>query len=295
MNAVVISGGRSDWGILKPLAERLDAYVIHCDAYLRADTTLGIARCAGLTAVTVADELALADPDLVVVLGDRYEILAAVQSAYHMNIPIVHLHGGETTLGSRDDSMRHAITQLADVHLVSTDKAAAKVHELGKHSVHVIGAIGAYNAYKAKPEHRADVIVSVPADPVVYAVAMEACEGLDALVLGPNDDLGRSKIRGIPGLAPDEFLSVLKGAKVIVGNSSCGLIEAPSAGTWSVNIGDRQEGRERAASVIDVAADIDRVSDAVRYCLTYDFPQASNPYFHGNSIEKAAMIIESMS
>lgn len=333
----VVSGGRSDYGILRPLIAKLDdAVVVACGSHvayemgntidnvradgfrvepvemlLSADTDSGIGKSGALGELLMVDVFSRLDPEIVVVLGDRFEALSATRAAYETNKTICHLHGGETTLGSRDDSRRHAITCLSDIHLVSTDKAAEKVRSFGKNDVHVIGAIGAYNARHAKPRTYSgppyrrlgnwkqwpSIIVSVPSDTSVAENVDEAIRLMDGAGwfihrLGPNADAGRKKMTGdVEQMPPDEFLALLKTAHVIVGNSSCGIIEAPSAKTWTVNVGNRQDGRERCDSIIDVDNDASAIKDALTYVQYRECPDVVNPYEHGDSATHAAEII----
>lgn len=293
----VVTGGRSDAGILAPLIEELKAEVIDLsptvEAHSYADTPLNIAWTSGEVAKLTALKIDTLGIDKLVVLGDRFEALAAAIAAYDMGVTIIHLHGGEVTSGSRDDSRRNALTCLADVHLVATERAANRVRDFGKRDVHVVGSIGAYNARNAIPAVTdTQVIVAVPADPEVHAACVEATAHLNPFIVGPNADLGHSRITG-ESLPAEDFLSLLKAAKVIVGNSSCGIIEAPSAGTRTVNVGDRQKGRERAVSVVDVACDVDAIRHAVDVALWMPPFTGENPYEHGDPVSMAAAIIRS--
>jgi hypothetical protein len=158
-------------------------------------------------------------------------------------------------------------------------------------NVHVIGAMGAWNAANATPKHLTDIILSVPADYDVWQACEEALSDVPHLTIEGNADPGSEAIKGVT-LSSSDFLGALKAAKVIVGNSSCGLIEAPSAGTYTVNVGSRQAGRERASSVIDVPVDAAAIRTAVEWCVQLPAPSVINPYYAGNSVEKAAQTIE---
>ncbi len=287
----VFVGGRSDGGILEPLIKALGATVIEAEI-VPEDTPLAIAESSYRTSVKVAYDL---EADMLVVLGDRFEALAAAEAAYNMGVPVCHLHGGEVTLGSRDDARRKAITCLSDLHLVSSPKAARNVRKLGAKDVRVIGAIGAYSASQAKYVDRGYpyIIAAVPAEPETARAVTHALSLLEKkanVTIGPNGDLGKSQLEGVT-LPPAEFLSHLRSANVIVGNTSAGIIEAPSAGTWTVNVGDRQKGRESCESVIHVPAEPSEIAEAVLHCITTPFPDVDNPYDRGDSVSRAVEAI----
>lgn len=323
----VVTGGRSDYGILRPLIAKLDdPYVIACgshssptfgntweqirsDGYpaelvemrVDADTDIAIGMSAGLGVMLMARTLGKLRPDHVLILGDRYEALAAAVAAYTVQVPICHLHGGEVTLGSRDDGHRNAITQLAQTHFVATERAEERVRAMAKGDVYLVGSMGAYNASIAEPRvvEQPFVIATVPTGPEVHANVEEALKrlhlhGPNCISIGPNQDRGYTHYMGVDveTLPPEEFLSLLASARVIVGNSSGGIIEAPSAKTWTVNVGDRQAGRERATSVIDVPNDVDAITHALERTLREDFPKDTvNPYLHGDAAQKMADIL----
>lgn len=294
------------------------------DMMLDGRDRLSTASAAGRLMMGLADTLRQLQPHLMLVLGDRYEILAAAQTAYLGRIPIAHLHGGEVTTGSLDDGNRHAITKLSRLHLTSTEAHRRRVLQLGEpaDAVHVVGAPGLENLARLSLDDRttfqerlgcrlgepAFLLVYHPAtaesgeDPVATMDAiLEAMRGFpnaSILATGSNADAGaaaatdRLKQRGDSfggrlvyreSLGQEGFLSALKNSDVIIGNSSSGIIEAPSAGTPTVNIGARQNGRPRAASVLDAALNISSIRTAVENALSPEMQALSqkkeNPYF----------------
>jgi UDP-N-acetylglucosamine 2-epimerase (non-hydrolysing) len=267
-----------------------------------------LARSGSVLAWLVTDWLQVARPDVWVVLGDRWELMYAVPPAVLGGVPVVHLHGGEVTEGAVDDRVRHAVTKLADRHCVSTDRAAARVRQMGEPSdrVHVTGAPSLDRARSVRPaaeptlERLVGGVVARPLALVTYhpvtiggpapadgaRVVLEAVADTcpTALVTHPGADPGREEVlraiaevtaerpslRVVPSLGGD-YLAVLAASDVVVGNSSSGIIEAATLGVPVVDVGDRQRGRERSANVLHVTDDREEVARAVRECLTEHF------------------------
>ena len=315
MRVAVVTGGRSDRGILNPLIRRLRADVAYdltviatgasasgdlvVDHLLTHDSDAAIAKSTGLGVYGMADAYHASSPDLVVLLGDRFEILAAAVAAHLMRIPIAHLHGGEVTEGSLDDRMRNAITMLASIHLTSCEEHAERVRAMGRSNVHNVGALGldnCRNVVAAEVPHPF-VMVSVPEGQGAKQIA-------DALILagvehyiwiGPNPDAGRESLKAyatVESLSPDEYLSMLKAADVIVGNSSSALYEAHPLGTRAVNVGDRQKGRVRPESVIDVPLDTGAIHMAIRRALIEPFPKSKGPFGDGHATDAIMRVLD---
>lgn len=224
----------------------------------------------GLLAVQLGPLFANLKPDCVVTIADRHETLATAMAAAYQHIPLCHIQGGEVS-GSIDDKVRNAVTQLADMHLVATGQAAARVRGMGRDAVFITGCPSidlAAEAVRLGPIHRADVIVLQ--HPVTSEVEQAGEQmqqtidavGKDALYFWPGEDAGaddmskRLRLAGIKpvrNLEPVEFLRVLLGAKVLVGNSSVGIRECSFMGVRAINVGTRQRGRERGPNVVDIA------------------------------------------
>ena len=278
---------------------------------LSSDSPVGIAKSIGLGVIGFADALAALRPDVMVVLGDRYEILAAAQAAMVARIPIAHIHGGETTEGAIDESIRHALTKLSQLHFVAAEPYRRRVLQLGEDPACVfnVGAPGVENLRRLQlmdPKALEDSLgfdLSSPLFLVTYhpatlgeltpEAAMKALlEALDRfpqariIFTMPNSDTdGRVIARLIeeyasarPGraavytsLGQVRYLSALKLADAVIGNSSSGIIEAPACHTPTVNVGNRQEGRLKAASVLDCAEDADSIAAAIRRALDPGF------------------------
>jgi UDP-hydrolysing UDP-N-acetyl-D-glucosamine 2-epimerase len=252
--------------------------------------------------------LRASDPDVLLLVGDRLETAAAALAATLVGVPIAHLHGGEQSLGSFDDALRHAITKLAHLHLVSHELHARRVIAMGEDpaSVHVVGAPGLDNLARSDLPDRAElealtgitleppvVVVTVhpatlDADPTAaaraVAAAMDAVEATYLVTL-PNVDPGGADIATVmraaaasgprrvvvPALGERNYWGVLRIADAMLGNSSSGLIEAPALRLPVINVGDRQEGRRREANVLDAPADAWSVSSTLRRALAPEF------------------------
>jgi len=283
-----------------PVAERVSIL-------LQDDSPLGVTKSLALATLGIAESLARLRPDLLVVLGDRYEMLGAAQAAMIARIPIAHIHGGEATEGLIDEAIRHAITKMSHLHFVAADEFRTRVLQLGEPSdrIWVVGATGLDNIARlpllgrSELEAELGVRLTTPSLLLTYhpvtlsnddpGLAMrkllEAADTVAGTIIltGVNADSGASSMRreieqfaGVrPGrvvvaetLGALRYLSAMKHVDVIVGNSSSGLLEAPALGTPTVDIGDRQRGRPRAPSVIHCAATRTAIAAAIRQALT---------------------------
>lgn len=264
-------------------------------------------------------------PAFVLVLGDRYETLGASTAATLARIPIAHIAGGDLTEGAVDDAFRHAITKMAHLHFVTTTDAARRVRQLGEDSARVVvtGSPGLdrvrttalldrtafFRAVGLSPLPKLLIITFHP-ETLSVNLAAACSEMLAALgQLGPevalvfsgsNADVGGLVVGGLiadfvrthanavlhPSLGSTNYFSALSHADAVVGNSSSGLYEAPSFGTPTVNIGDRQKGRVRATSVIDVAARRDDIYQAILRAMAEDCTGVVNPYGDGHAAER---------
>jgi UDP-hydrolysing UDP-N-acetyl-D-glucosamine 2-epimerase len=278
---------------------------------LSSDTPVGIAKSIGLGVIGFADALERLKPDIMVVLGDRYEILAAVQTALVSRIPVAHIHGGETTEGAIDESIRHAITKMSCLHFVAAEAYRTRVIQLGEHpdTVFNVGALGIENIKrlqlldKSQLEKSMNFELSSPGFLVTYhpatlgatapQVAMQAL--LDALdhfpeakiiFTKPNSDtdgrvLGQmideysqrneKRVAVFTSMGQVRYLSALQFVDVVIGNSSSGIIEAPACKTPTVNIGDRQSGRLKADSIIDSLETTESIVAGINKALSPSF------------------------
>ncbi len=273
------------------------------------------------------DVLAVERPDLLLLLGDRGEMLAGAIAALHLNIPIAHIHGGERS-GTVDEPVRHAISKLSHVHLTATIDARERLIRMGENPahIHVTGAPGIDGLTDASRASRAAVASRhglVPArpfalmvyHPVLQKAGSAGCEaglildavmagGMQAIVLMPNADAGSDEVRAllegqhdrhdvalITHLERDAFLDAMATADVMVGNSSAGIIEAASFGTPVVNIGGRQNLRERNANVIDVPAEKTAIMETIRHALEKGRLSPANIYGDGNAASRILEVL----
>jgi GDP/UDP-N,N'-diacetylbacillosamine 2-epimerase (hydrolysing) len=279
-----------------------------------SDTSVGIAKSMGLGLIGFADALNELQPDLIVVLGDRFEIFAAVAAALVARIPVAHLHGGETTEGAFDEALRHSITKMSHLHFVAAQEYCQRVIQLGEHPdrVFLVGGLGIdaikrtalldREALEASLDFRLGaknlLITFHPVTLESQSSAQQMAELLAALgQLGndthliftmPNADNGsrelarmiedfvasHSNARAYASLGQLRYLSCMQQADGVIGNSSSGLAEAPSLATGTVNIGDRQRGRLKAQSVIDCLPQRQSILDAINRLYTADFRQS---------------------
>jgi len=281
------------------------------DLGITGDGALEVAGAAGLAVQKLArcfDRLA---PHIVAVLGDRYEILAAAFAALLTRIPVAHIHGGEITEGAIDDAMRHAITKMAHLHFVSTNEHARRVIQLGEapDRVFTVGALAVDSVARHRLLSR-DALASeldLRIDPPFFLVtthpatlgerdtkaaisalleALSAFPDARVVFTGVNADPGHraiheavtafaeargDRVRHFESLGQRRYLSVMALADVVVGNSSSGIIEAPLLKVPSVNIGNRQQGRPRTHSIIDVAEDAAAIRVAIETALSPQF------------------------
>lgn len=335
----ILTTGRQDWGILRSTCRllaadpRFDVRLIvggmHCakrfgltrrliaEEGLEACEILdwisdsGDASCqaqAGAAVRMMGDALQRQRPDALMLAGDRYETAAAALAAVLVRVPIVHLHGGEETEGAVDNVMRHAITKLSHLHLVSHARHARRVVALGENpaSVHVVGAPGLDNLHRADLACRQELeaCLDIALDPPVVLVTLHpttladqppdcevesVCAAMDAIgatyvITLPNADPGNERIRQrlvaagkhrrrvvCEALGERRYWGLMRLADAMLGNSSSALVEAPALGLPAVNVGPRQKGRLRGANVIDAAPEASAAAEALRAALSPEF------------------------
>lgn len=308
----------------------------HLERQAVGDAPHDVATTAGRAVVVFSEALAETKPDLVIVVGDRTEMLAAALAALIHRVPICHLHGGETTLGAYDEQCRHAITKLAHVHFAALPGYAARIRTLGEEEwrIHTVGALALDGLAAFKPEPIDALSDSVKLDfaqpTTVVAYHPETLAERDAasqigpllaalgetddnlLFIGVNADVGHDAIRGaverfvarrprarlVPSLSQHRFWSCLAHARLLVGNSSAGIIEAASFGLPAVNVGDRQAGRVRPANVIDAPTDAAGIRAAIARAQSRAFRDGLtglvNPYGDGRAAERIVSVLRGL-
>lgn len=271
-------------------------------------TRPGVSRSTARMLTGVSEVLGSLESDVLVVLGDRFEMHAAALAALPLGVPVAHIHGGELTTGAFDDALRHSITKLSHLHFVSTERYAARVRQLGEEPwrITVCGAPSLDDIVE-RADRGVDRLValglSLQPPPIVVSyhaptleegpladkvdallAALERCEG-PIVFTAPNADPGGDELRArieafvarrddavlIPSMGADAYPALMSGAAVLVGNSSAGMIEAASLGLAVVNIGDRQAGRVRPANVIDVGHERDEILGAIGRAVSPGF------------------------
>ncbi len=307
---------------------------------LSSDSPLGVAKSTGLGLIGFADALDRLQPDLLIVLGDRFEMLAAATAAMLMRVPIGHIHGGELTEGALDDAIRHSITKMSILHFTAAEEYRRRVIQLGESpsTVFTVGGLGVDSVVHGDlldastlasvlgvtmgkrnllvTFHPATLESTAPGEQMgemlrALGRLVSGDEHLHVFFTHPNADSGgrliSQRIREFcaerPGrcwefvsLGTQRYLSLLRHADVVVGNSSSGLLEAPSLGTATVNIGSRQAGRLRAESVIDCEPEAEAILGAVREAYSDAFRRrvvdARNPYGDGGASQRIVALLK---
>jgi UDP-hydrolysing UDP-N-acetyl-D-glucosamine 2-epimerase len=351
----VVTVGRSDYGIYLPVlraieaAPDLDLHLIvsgthlspefgltisqiahdgfeigdRVEMLLSSDSPEGIGKSIGLGVIGFAQAYAQRRPDLVIVLGDRFEMHAAALAALPFCLPVAHVHGGELSEGAMDDALRHSMTKLSHLHFVSTEEYARRVAQLGEEPwrITVTGAPALDNLRSISLMSPAELLstfgIAVVPPPLLVTfhpvtleydkVASQAAElmraldeaGLPVLFTQPNADPGgrrvseliddyvqaHSNAQRVDNLGTRGYFSVMALAAAMVGNSSSGLIEAPSLGLPVVNVGNRQSGRVKGTNVIDVGDTQAEVLEGIRRATQPGFRETlrgrPNPYGNG--------------
>lgn len=290
-----------------------------------------MARNLGSMLVGFVDVFEQLAPDLVLVLGDRGEMLAGALAAVHLNIPVAHIHGGERS-GTVDESIRHAISKLAHFHMVATADARERLVRMGERAadVYVTGAPGLDGIAALVDRSRQELMLEAGLEPgrpvalMVYhpvlqetqvaiagaAAILDALQarGIQVIALKPNSDAGSDGIRALLDARHNEpdlrvvthfprtsFVSWMAAADLMIGNSSAGIIEAASFGTPVINIGSRQNLRERNANVIDAAVETNAISAAIEQALEHGRFEARNVYGDGQAVARIADLLCNLS
>ena len=280
------------------------------ETLISSDTAVGVSKSIGLGIIGFAEAWNEMQPDVVVVLGDRYEIFAASVAAMIAGLPIAHIHGGETTEGAFDEALRHSITKMSCLHFVAAEEYRNRVIQLGEQPDHVflVGGLGVDNIKRLKLLDRCELESAlgftlgrrnllVTFHPVTrephmainhmeqLLSALSSLHDTELIFTMPNADTeGRSLINlvdsfvakhsnahSFQSLGQLRYLSCVAHVDGVVGNSSSGLAEVPSLKRGTINIGDRQRGRLTAASVIQCDPSQDSISNAINYLYSPEF------------------------
>jgi GDP/UDP-N,N'-diacetylbacillosamine 2-epimerase (hydrolysing) len=366
----IVTGTRAEYGLLKPLMQSIQndrelklltfvtgmhlspefgftfktiedngfSITDKIEILLSSDTSVGLAKSISLAVMGFAESFERFQPDIVVILGDRYESFAAACSALVCKIPIAHIHGGESTEGALDESFRHAITKMSTLHFPSTELYAWRIRCMGENpkNIFCVGAPGIDAIKSLKLLNRNELgsalewelprefaictyhpvtIESLPVETQIRALfrALDAFPKLSIIFTMPNADPGGHTIikmieaytnqtphrtKAYISLGQLKYLSLLKYAKVMIGNSSSGIIEAPCFKLPVVNIGERQTGRIRAPNVIDCGYTNREIVRAIKKALTPQFVDGIkhmvNPYGSGNANKKMLDILKTI-
>lgn len=358
MKISIITATRAEYGLLRPVIKRLRASGYfqveltvtgmhlstefgstykeieqdgeHIDnkieILLSSDTAVSMSKAMGLAMISFSEYFEASKPDAILILGDRYEILAVACAAMNAQIPIIHMHGGEATEGLIDEAIRHAITKMSYLHLTSTEQYRRRVIQMGEQPNRVfnVGATGVENALHVDTMSREElqdslkcsldrpyaVVTFHPVTLETNTAKLQMQELLTAMMEHPeylylctkaNADSGGREINHLldesakeadniivyESLGMRRYLSALRYADVVIGNSSSGIIEVPSFGIPTINIGDRQKGRIQAESVINCRPDRLSISKSIEKAQDISFrkkiKKAENPYGDGNT------------
>lgn len=306
---------------------------------LSSDSPVGVSKSMGLAQISFAEAFDELAPDIVLVLGDRYELIPIVSAANIARIPVAHLNGGEITEGAIDDVIRHAVTKLSQLHFTAIEEYAQRVIQMGEQpaSVFNVGEVGLDNfkrmQFFTQSEFEASIDCKLKRKNILITYHPETTEDcatslvnfntllaeLDALTdtllifTKANADVGGRAINALidtyvaahgdkaiafTSLGQRRYLSALHYIDAVVGNSSSGIVEAPTFKVASINMGDRQKGRIRASSVIDIAVNSSQIKSALTmiYDDAYQAELANvvNPYGDGDSSEKVVEVLRTV-
>jgi UDP-hydrolysing UDP-N-acetyl-D-glucosamine 2-epimerase len=311
-----------------PIAARIECL-------LSSDSDVGMAKTIGVAALGLAEHLSVIRPDILLLIADRYEMLAPAAVALALRIPIAHIEGGETSEGAIDDVVRNALTKMAQIHFTSTFAARQRIIAMGEEEwrVHRAGAPSLDHLRRsslltrAQLEEKLGCDLGVPTVLVSYhpvTLADDTLEEAEAMFSAlsqlrdqllfcyPNADAGsraliertrsflaaRGNGRVFVNLDAVTYWSLLQRVELLVGNSSSGIMETASFGLPTVNIGIRQQGRERPRNVLDAAADSAEILAAIHAARVADFRESlremSNPYGDGTASEKIVEVLTSV-
>ncbi len=360
------TGSRSEYGLLRPLIRKVrnenefqiqiiasgmhlspefgltyreieqDGFVIDekVEMLLSSDTGIGVAKSMGVALIGYSDALNRLKPDVLVVLGDRFEALAVSTAAYVLKTPIAHIHGGEKTIGALDDAFRHSITKMSCLHFASTEEYRKRIIQLGEHprTVFNVGAIGLDNLreidFLSKEELERELNFKFGSKNILFtyhpvtlkteridaelneifsALTDFVISGYKIIITKSNaDECGRyinkliddfaqkngMNVLAVTNMGTLRYLSVMKYVDFVMGNSSSGIIEAPSLKVPTINIGERQKGRVKGSSIIDVEPSRDKILEAAKVAEQMNKATITNPYDNGGASEKIYTVLK---
>ena len=337
---LVLTGSHlaSDFGLTREVVAA-DGFSIAAEVDILSDdnSRLGVAKSLARGVAGLADAFSRLSPDLLLLLGDRYEVFAAAQAAMMLRIPIAHIHGGESTEGLIDEAIRHAVTKMSHLHFVSAEPHRRRVIQLGEQPARVwnVGAPGLDNLRRLRllTQRQLEKDLGFSLGKMFFLVtfhpltlddegpeqslsnlfgALSRFPEATVLCTMANADAGGAiinaalrryavaepqRIHLVESLGQVRYLSAMRAAAVVVGNSSSGIIEAPVLGVPTVNIGDRQRGRLRAVSVIDCAPTERAILRALRKAISPGFRRkartARSLYGDGRSAPRIARVLRS--
>jgi UDP-hydrolysing UDP-N-acetyl-D-glucosamine 2-epimerase len=301
------------------------------ECLLSSDSDVGMAKTIGVATLSLADTLGKMRPDLLLLIADRYELLAPASVALALRIPIAHIEGGEISAGAIDDAVRNAITKMSHLHFAGTESARERVIALGEEPwrVHRTGAPSLDHLVRqtlysrAQLESKLEIDLGQPTTMVAYhpvTLLRDTTQEADALFAAlqevpeqtlfcyPNTDAGsralidrtqaflsRRKGRLFVNLDSLTYWSLLRQVDVFVGNSSSGIMETPSFALPTVNVGRRQEGRERARNILDCPAEANSIAAKLRQARSEEFRKSlegmTNPYGDGHASERIVGVL----
>lgn len=361
----IVTGTRAEYGLLKPVIDKihkaqdlelqlvatgmhlspefgLTYKEIEADGYpvtdkvemlLSSDTSVGVTKSMAIALMGFGECFERLKPDMIVILGDRYEMLAVASAALIARIPIAHIHGGETTEGAIDEAIRHSITKMSHLHFTSTEDYRRRVIQLGEnpHTVYNVGALGVENAKNVllmKKEELEDslgiqfnnntvlltyhpvtlenltaerqfrtILDVLDAHKEIKVIFTKANSDTDGRIINLmiDDYVSRNsdRCKAFTSLGQLRYLSCLRYCAAVVGNSSSGLIEVPSFGIPTINIGDRQKGRICADSVINCGNDFVEIESALLHASDAQFrKQIENVYNPYEGIDTSEKILD---
>lgn len=358
-----ISGTRADYGLMRPVLKKLeksqkidleivttgmhvmeefgmtineikkDGFKIHeIKIGFPDDDKFSTVNFIGNFIILLGNAVKTIKPDIILLLGDRAEMLAGAIVGMYLNIPVAHIHGGEIS-STVDEYARHAITKLSNIHLPATEKSAERIKKMGEspENIFVVGAPGLDNIFEedlVEPEElskKYDINLSKPlimvvqhpvslefedsTDQIIETLEAIVTTGYQTIIIFPNADAGGRKIiktiksyekypfiKTFKSIPNKDYLSLMNIASVLVGNSSSGIIEAPSMGLPVINIGSRQDGRERGQNIIDVGYNRSEIKIAIDKAINDNefmklVKKCQNPYGDGNASTKIVEIL----
>lgn len=369
MKICVITGTRAEYGLLKPLIKKIDVdpdldlqlivtgshlseshgltykeieedFTIDkkVEILLYGDSSVSVSKAMGLAQISISEAFKELCPDVLIILGDRFEILACAISAMIARIPIVHISGGEKTEGAIDEAIRHSITKMSHVHFVSTNEYKNRVIQLGEHpsTVFNVGALSIDNIinmelmclddFEAQLNfklNKKNILVTLHPETLLLDEINNYCSNfftaIDTLVdtniifTGANTDMGGAEINSlimsyvnnnhhkairVDSLGQLRYLSALQFVDAVVGNSSSGIVEAPSFNIGTINIGSRQAGRLRSESIIDCTWSVESILSAFSQLYSANFQarlgSSSSSYGDGSSSANMINIIKTI-